>query len=102
MPVGGYFMKDSPSITSLIPAIFGLLLLGCQKGIINEKKLISYLALALTLIVFLLLIMPLRFVIRKGDVIGIIQCSAMIITSLLAFIAFIKGFIYTRRSKQKS
>lgn len=98
MPVGGYLLKDAPSITSLIPAGFGLLLLACHQGIKHQNKRISHIAVVLTLFIFLLLIMPLRFVIRKEDTIGIVQVSAMMITSLFALIIFIKSFIKARKS----
>ena len=102
MPVVGYLLKDSPSITSLIPAVFGLLLLGCQKGIKNQSNLITPIAIVLTLLVLLLLIMPLLFVIRKEDAIGIIQVSTMMITSSIALTIFIKTSIDLRKARKKT
>jgi len=102
MPAWGYLIKDAPSITSLIPAVFGVLLLACYKPIKKQNKNITHVAVVLTLLVFLLLIMPLRFVILKEDMWGTIRVSAMMITSFLALIAFVKHFIDVRKPKKVS
>jgi len=100
MPFGGYVLKENPSITSLIPAVFGVFLLFCHKGIKNQNKPAARVAVVLTVLIILLLIMPLRFVFRKEDTIGIIQVGVMMITSLFSFISFTMNSINARKTNK--
>ncbi|MDG2396905.1 MAG: hypothetical protein P8M03_04565 [Flavobacteriaceae bacterium] len=95
----GYFSSETPSITAFIPAIFGVIILLCYNGIKKENKIISHIAVVLTLIVLFALFMPLNGSINRGDNSAIIRLSIMILFSVLSMIAFIKSFIKARKNK---
>ncbi len=95
MGVWGYFDVNSP--TALIPAIFGIILLLCHWGLKKENKLIAHIAVLLTLLILVALIgMRLPKSLDSGGI-GLYRVLAMIITSSLAMIIFIKSFINARR-----
>lgn len=93
----GYF--DSFSITALIPVLFGATLAGLSSSIKNNNKLLSHIAVIATLIILVALIgMRLPKSLDQGGV-GLFRVIAMISTSLLAMIAFVRSFIKNRKSK---
>ena len=95
--VWGYI--DSSSITSLIPVMIGGPLLICTTGIEKGNKIVSHLAVFATLIILVALIgMRLPKSIDQGGV-GLFRVIAMISTSLLAMVAFVRSFIKNRKSK---
>ena len=94
----GYFEVSSP--TALIPVGFGVLLLLCYM-VLSKKpelnKLVSHIAVTLTLIILAALVgMRLPKSLDSGGV-GLIRVVMMIITCSIAMIAFIKSFIDARR-----
>lgn len=93
----GYLVSPTPSITSMIPAAIGVLLLACHRGVKKKNKAISHIAVVLTLLIFLALIMPLIAVVKKENILGIVRVSLMMFTSLLAFIVFVISFITARK-----
>jgi len=98
MGLWGYFKVASP--TALIPVGFGILLLLCFM-IISKKpelnKLVSHIAVTLTLIILAALVgMRLPKSIDTGGM-GLIRVVMMIVTSGFSLIAFIKSFIDVRR-----
>lgn len=96
----GYLESETPSITALIPAIIGVILLLCNPGVRKENKLIAHVAVVLTLVVTLGLIKPLMGVIERENTIGIIRVIIMLISSLVAMGAFIKSFIDARNRRE--
>ena len=95
--VWGYI--DSSSITALIPVMIGGPLLVCTNGIEKGNKVISHLAVLATLVTLVALIgMRLPKSLDQGGV-GLFRVIAMISTSLLAMIAFVRSFIKNRKSK---
>ena len=44
----GYFSSDTPSMTALIPAIIGILLILCNNGVKKESKVIAHILSRLT------------------------------------------------------
>ena len=95
--VWGYI--DSSSITALIPVMIGGPLLVCTSGIEKGNKVISHLAVLATLVILVALIgMRLPKSIDQGGV-GLFRVIAMISTSLLAMVAFVRSFIKNRKSK---
>ena len=86
--IWGYI--DSSSITALIPVMIGI-----EKG----NKVISHLAVLATLVILVALIgMRLPKSLDQGGV-GLFRVIAMISTSLLAMVAFVRSFIKNRKSK---
>ena len=93
----GYF--ESSSATALIPVVFGFILLVCSKGVKSQNKLVAHIAVLLTLIILLALVgMRLPKSIDSGGL-GLIRVLAMIATSTLAMIFFVKSFIDARKNK---
>ncbi len=102
MPVWAYFSSLSPSYTALIPAIFGVVLIACYKGVKIENKVIAHIAVLVTLIIFLILFMPLSGAIGRGDFPAIVRLVLMIGTSALAIVFFIKSFRDARKAREQS
>ena len=98
----GYIQSDSPSMTALIPVIFGVLLLLMNSGIKSENKLIAHIAVTLTLVMLFGLAMPLLGAIERSDVYAILRVSIMILTTVVSMIFFVKSFIEARKSKEAS
>lgn len=87
------------SFTPLIPVIFGIILFVCTNFIRNHHKIVSHIAVVLTLLILVALAMPFNKAISKGNTMGIIRMGAMMLTSLIAFIYFIKSFRDARKAK---
>jgi len=100
MGLWGYFGSDDPSPTALIPAVGGLLLAAMTNGVKKENKVIAHVAVLLTLLLILALFMPLRGSINRGDTLATVRVGAMIITGVLAMIAFIGSFKAARKARE--
>lgn len=97
----GYFATSSK--TALIPVLFGVVLLSLSNGVKLENKAIAHVVVLLTLLVFgSLIAKPLLSAINDGDTLGTIRVGAMVLTSLLALIYFIKSFIDARKARKAS
>lgn len=91
----GYFDVQSP--TALIPVGFGVILLLCSIGLKKENKIISHIAVLLTLVILVALVgMRLPKSLVSGGV-GLIRVIGMILTSILSMVAFVLSFIKARR-----
>lgn len=93
----GYYntLPEGPeSMTVFIPVVFGIALLLCNSGIKKENKLVSHIAVILTLLILVALCVRLPKAEGNLDQYRVI---AMIITSGIAMITFIKSFIAARR-----
>ncbi|MEM9428253.1 MAG: hypothetical protein AAGA32_01995 [Pseudomonadota bacterium] len=87
------------SVTALIPAVFGVLLLLCYQGIKTENKVIAHIAVVLTFILIVALVRPFGSALGSGEVIPILRTSAMMLTSVVAVVFFIKSFRDARRAR---
>ena len=93
----GYFEVVSP--TALIPVFFGLVLLLCNGGVKKENKVIAHIVVLLTLLLLVALVgMRLPKSLDSGGL-GLIRVIAMISTSTIAMVIFIKSFIANRKNK---
>ena len=99
MGLWGYLSSDTPSVTALIPVIFGVVFLLMSWGIKKENKIISHLIVILTLIVLISLFKPLSGAMGRSDNLAMIRVGLMILSSIIALIFFIKNFIDARKSK---
>ena len=91
----GYIDVQSP--TALIPVGFGVILLLCTNGLKKENKIISHVAVLLTLVILVaLVVMRLPKSLVSGGL-GLVRVSAMILTSILSMVAFVLSFIKARR-----
>ena len=97
MGIWGYI--DVSSVTALIPTFFGVALILCTNGLKKENKMISHIAVLLTLLILgALLGMRLPKSIDQGGI-GLIRVIIMIGTSAVAMLFFINSFIRARRNK---
>ncbi|MEM1053860.1 MAG: hypothetical protein AAGI28_17390, partial [Pseudomonadota bacterium] len=96
----GFLAADKVSYTALIPAAFGVALLLCQPGVKSENKVIAHIAVLLTLVVFIALFMPLHGALSDGRTLGAIRVGLMMLTSLIAMIAFIGSFRAARKARE--
>ena len=84
---------------ALIPVVFGLILLILYPGV-KEAKIPAHIAVILV-IVAIALFKPLSASIAREDVGAIIRSLVMLISSFVALIDFIKGFIAARKLKNQ-
>ena len=96
----GYASSDTPSITAMIPAITGILLLLCNRGIRKENKVVAHIAVLLTFLVLLGLIKPLMGAIERNDNASVFRVVIMLLSSALALFFFIRSFIDARKRKK--
>ena len=97
--IGVTILSDSQSITSLIPAIFGLPILISSfiaKKFPNKKKVLMHIVVLIGMIIFLGGLI-------QGDIFTNIWASSsklmMLISGMLFTIFCIKSFIYNRKNK---
>ena len=95
----GYFASDTPSVTALIPAIIGVILLALNKGVKAENKLIAHIAVVLTLLILIGLIKPLQGAMGREDSMAIMRVVVMIASTIFAMIFFVKSFIDAKKNR---
>lgn len=100
--IGAYGWKTGNSNTALIPVLLGGLLLPLNNGIRHESKVVSHIAVLITLLAVVGLGMALKGAIGREDNGQIIRVSIMLFTAVLAMIAFIKSFIDARKKKSRT
>jgi heme/copper-type cytochrome/quinol oxidase subunit 3 len=99
--IWAYVASDTPSFTALIPSFFGIVLLIMYSGIKNENKTIAHIAVILTFVLAIALIKPLTAALDRSEPISIFRVSAMLATTIIALVFFIKSFVDTRRRRKK-
>ncbi len=100
MGLWGYFGSESPSPTAFIPSVAGVLLLLMHNGVKTENKVIAHIAVVLTLLMILALAMPLKGALGREDTMAIVRIAIMIITGILAMVAFIGSFKAARKARE--
>ena len=95
----GYLSSETPSVSALIPLFFGVVLLLCYQGIKKENKIIAHIVVLLTFLILFGLIKPLMSAIEGDRIMGITRVSLMMLSTLMALVAFIKSFIANRSKK---
>lgn len=101
LPLWGYLSSETPSITALIPAFCGVVLLVMNPGVKKENKVIAHIAVLLTLLILVALIKPLLGAIGRSDSLATGRIAVMIISSVAAMIFFVKSFIDARKRREK-
>ena len=100
----GYFMLLTPegnrAITALIPAIFGVIFLAMQKGLVAQNKIIAHAIVLLT--VLLLGVCVGRFLKIEDWGAKKYLFLACILSNVVALIAFIGSFIAARKNRQNN
>ena len=66
----------------------------------SENKLISHIAVLLTLLLLIALFMPLSSAIGRGDLMAMLRVGLMLLTTGVALLFFIKSFIDVRRKRK--
>lgn len=94
-----YFTADAPSMTGLIPGIFGLIFLALASPFKRENKVVAHVVVLLTLLLVLSLFMPLRGAMSRGDQIGTIRVGIMLMAGIVALAIYIKSFVDARRQR---
>ena len=98
MSIWGYKAGGSP--TALIPLGFGAILLYFTSSIRAENKTVSHIAVVLTLLALIALCAkPLPAAIERGGP-GMYRIIAMVVTGIIAMIAFIRSFIEAKKNRE--
>ncbi|MBK9734896.1 MAG: hypothetical protein IPO92_07995 [Saprospiraceae bacterium] len=100
MSTWGYFSSLTPSMTALIPLVFGVVLLALNNGIKFENKAQSHVAVVLTLLVLLALTMPFKGAIKRDDSMAMFRIGIMMATSAISMFYFIMSFRAARIARQ--
>ena len=95
----GYLSSDTPSVTALIPAVFGVLLLAMNNGVKKENKVIAHIAVLLTLLIIIGLIKPLTGAMGRGDSAAVARVATMLVLGVLAMVSFVRSFIAARKAR---
>jgi lysylphosphatidylglycerol synthetase-like protein (DUF2156 family) len=95
-----YFGSETPSVTALIPVIFGVVILSLYKGVKKEDKIVAHIAVLLTLLILGGLVKPLTAAIGREDGLAIARVSVMIVSTIIALFFFIKSFVDVRRARK--
>ncbi|DAC35809.1 MAG TPA: hypothetical protein HA286_04740 [Candidatus Poseidoniaceae archaeon] len=95
----GYLSSDTPSVTALIPVVFGVLLLAMNKGVKKENKVIAHIAVLLTLLIIIGLIKPLTGAMGRGDSAAVARVATMLVLGVLAMVSFVRSFIAARKAR---
>ena len=95
----GYLSSDTPSVTALIPVVFGVLLLAMNNGVKKENKVIAHIAVLLTLLIIIGLIKPLTGAMGRGDSAAVARVTTMLVLGVLAMVSFVRSFIAARKAR---
>lgn len=95
----GYVITKSN--TALIPVFFSVIILVCNNGIRDQHKIMSHIAVVLTLFVTVALVKPFSANLAQGDTWGMVRVGAMLLTGVIAMVAFIRSFIAARKARTK-
>ncbi|MEM6619975.1 MAG: hypothetical protein AAF631_11835 [Pseudomonadota bacterium] len=97
--IWAYVATSGGSLTTFIPALFGMALVVCYPGVRAENKVVAHVAVTLTLVVLIALYMPLSSALTSGEAGPLIRSILMVITTVLAMVFFIKSFRDARRAR---
>jgi len=101
MGLWGYFSSENPSMTALIPVVFGVLFLIATPPFKNDNKVVAHIIVLLTFLLILMIIgKPMMSAIDSGDNMRIFRSGAMVLSGIIAMIFFIKNFIDVRKARQ--
>lgn len=98
--VWAYLTIGGVSLTPLIPVGFGVALLLCYRGVKAENKVIAHISVVLTLVLLIALYMPLSSAMQSGATGPLVRSLAMVLTTILALVFFVKSFRDARRARE--
>ena len=96
----GYFGSETPSVTALIPVVFGVLLAALSPGVKKQSKVQSHVAVLFTLLIFFGLMKPLTGALDRGDSLAAARVGIMLASTAMAMVFFVKSFIDVRKARQ--
>ena len=99
LPLWGYLSSETPSLTALIPAFIGVVLVGLNFGVKKENKVIAHIAVLLTLLILIGLVKPLFGALGRADNLAVTRIIVMIISTVMAIIFFVKSFIDAKKRR---
>jgi len=102
MGLWAYFAAESAPKTAFVPVGFGVVLLALNPGIKKENKVLSHIAMVLTVLVLLSLIMPLVGSINRGNEMAVVRVGLMMASAVVAIIFFVKSFRDARLKRQSA
>jgi hypothetical protein len=97
--LGSFGAMSSESMTAWIPAVFGVLLLACNRGVKNENKILAHVAVLLTLLIVIGLVKPLQGALGREDTAAAARVATMLGLSVVALATFVKSFMDARKKK---
>ena len=93
------YLDSGKSFTALIPAAFGIVFLALSPGVKKQNKIIAHIVVVLALVVLVALVKPLTGTLDRESTVGTARVLAMMATSLLAMMFYVKSFIDARKAK---
>jgi len=99
--LGFWGYKESSSITAMIPVLLGVLLLPLNNGVRYESKVVSHVAVIITLLAVMGLGMALKGTIERGQTLPIARVAIMLVSAIVAMIVFIKSFIEAKKKREQ-
>ena len=91
-------LEKTNNYTALIPVVFAIFLLLCHNGLKKENKVISHIAVLLTLIALIsIYVKPFSTAMSDESTIRIIRNGVMLLTGVISMITFIRSFIAARK-----
>ncbi len=100
MAMGAWGYSDTDAKTALIPLLFGVVLLVFSNSIREHNKVVAHIAVVLTLLILFALVgMRLPKSMVTGGI-GLYRVIAMIVTGVIALVAFIKSFIDAKKARE--
>jgi hypothetical protein len=93
-----YLSSGTPSLTALIPAIFGCVFLFIYGPMKRGNKAVAHIIVILTLLLIISLIKPLSGAIGRDDTAALLRVGLMLLSSLIAMGVYVQSFIKARRT----
>jgi choline-glycine betaine transporter len=100
MGLWAYFASESAPKTAFVPVGFGVALVALNFGVKKGSKILSHIAMAITVLVLLSLIMPLVGSINRGNELAVVRVGAMMASAMVAIVFFVKSFGEARRKRE--
>lgn len=99
MGIWGYIASEYGSITALIPAFVGLLILLLSKGMKSENKAAEYIVYALTILILIALYRPFSSAMESDNSMAIFRILFMMAGCVIALMAYVKKYLRLRNKK---
>lgn len=97
--IWAFFSIEKTSYTALIPAAFGLALMGCYPGLKANRFTAHLVAAGLTIMIILALYVPLSSSLEEPFSVGLFRIFAMIAASLFSLLLLLKFFFHEKSRK---